>query len=165
MQHHKPKRFNLIMTILLLLAGSAGIVGRNLLSLSDMNDPQHLPIAAFFEIDGQRIDLEVARTDKEQAKGLQFRENLPSDRGMLFPVEPATTVELWMKDVNVPLDMIFLRDGLVVEIAEQVPPCDISPCPLYGPDEEVDVVVEIFGGEAERLGIEEGDRIEIHFDN
>jgi uncharacterized membrane protein (UPF0127 family) len=82
---------------------------------------------------------------------------------MLFPVEPAAAVQLWMKDVTFPLDMIFLRDGLVIEIAEQVPPCESDPCPLYGPDQTVDAVVEVAGGLTERLGIEKGDRVEIQF--
>jgi uncharacterized membrane protein (UPF0127 family) len=157
------KRFKLATTTLLLVTGLAWIGGRSLLSFSNMNEPQHLPTLAFFEFDGQRIELEVAKTQQEQARGLQFRENLPSDRGMLFPVEPAAAVQLWMKDVNFPLDMIFLHDGLVIEIAEQVPPCESDLCPLYGPDQTVDAVVEVAGGLTERLGIEKGDRVEIQF--
>jgi hypothetical protein len=155
------KMLELTAVILLLLAGSVWIGGRSLMSFDSMDGPQNLPVSAFFETEGQRIELEVARTRKEQASGLQFRATLPSDRGMLFPVEPATTVELWMKDVNFPLDMIFLREGIIIEIAEQVPPCKSAPCPLYGPDKEVDAVVEVSGGVARQLDMEEGDRIEI----
>lgn len=161
----KPKKFNLALTILLLLGGSAWIAVRALMSFSNMNEPQHLPISAFFEIEGQRINLEVAKTHKEQAKGLQFREALPRDRGMLFPVEPERPVSLWMKDVNFSLDLLFLREGIVIEMAEQAPPCESGSCLLYGPDKEVEVdaVLEVFGGAAERLGIEKGDRVEIQF--
>lgn len=163
MKHPKLKKCDLVMIVLLLIAGSAWIGGRTLLSFGSMDGHQNLPVSAFFEVDTRRIYLEVARTPKEQANGLQFRETLPSDRGMLFPVEPAATVELWMKDVSFPLDMLFLREGIIIEIAEQVPPCKSDTCPLYGSDEEVDAVVEIVGGEAERLGIKEGDRLEIQF--
>lgn len=123
------------------------------------NQPQRLPLAAYVEVDGQRIDLEVATTPEQQMKGLQFRESLPSDRGMLFPVEPPQPISLWMRNVSFPLDMIFLHEGIVIEIAQQVPPCDRSPCPLYGPDEAVDAVVEVAGGTADQLGLEEGDRL------
>jgi len=163
MKNNKPLK--LTAAILLLLAGSAWIGGRSLMSFGSIDQPQNLPVSAFFETDTQRVELEVARTPKEQAKGLQFRDTLPSDHGMLFPVEPATTIKLWMKNVNFSLDMIFLREGIIVEIAEQAPPCDRYPCPLYGPDKKVDAVIEVAGGVTEQLGIEEGDRTEIHFDN
>lgn len=150
------------MTVAVLVGGLGFMMVR---SRAIANAPQCLPLEAYFELDGHQVQLEVARTPAQQAKGLQFREPLPGDRGMLFPVEPATPAQLWMKDVAFPLDMIFLSDGTVIHVAKQVPPCNSLPqeCPVYGPEEAVDAVIELTGGAAERLGIQEGTQIAILF--
>ncbi|MEG4370984.1 DUF192 domain-containing protein [Microcoleus sp. B4b_D2] len=107
----------------------------------------------------QRIGLEVAQTPQEQATGLMFRTELPDDRGMFFPIEPARNVRFWMKNVFIELDMVFLREGVVQAIIPNVPPCLTETCPNYGPDVPVDGVIELRGGRAAQLGLKVGDRI------
>lgn len=107
----------------------------------------------------QRIGLEVAQTPEEQAIGLMFRTELPDDRGMLFPIAPARNVRFWMRNVQIELDMIFLREGIVQAIIPKVPPCLSDTCPSYGPDVPVDGVIELKGGRAAQLGLKVGDRI------
>ena len=125
---------------------------------------QVLPITAQAIINERVIDLEVAQTPQQQAMGLMFRDALPDDRGMFFPFEEARIARFWMSNVPVALDMIFLKEGKVVEIAT-APPCDTEPsnCPLYGPDTPVDSVIELRGGRAKELGLAAGDAIEIEF--
>jgi hypothetical protein len=124
---------------------------------------QMLPIAAEAEIAGQRILLEVTRTPQEQAMGLMFRTSLAADRGMLFSFDPPRPVSFWMKNVKIPLDMVFLRDGEVKGIAANVPPCTTSECPTYGPRSPIDQVIELRGGRAAELGIKVGDRVTVKF--
>ncbi|WP_293156225.1 MULTISPECIES: DUF192 domain-containing protein [unclassified Microcoleus] len=107
----------------------------------------------------QRIGLEVAKTPQEQAIGLMFRTELPDDRGMLFPIAPPRNVRFWMRNVQIELDMIFLREGVVQAIIPNVPPCLSDTCPNYGPDVPVDGVIELKGGRAAQLGLKVGDRI------
>ena len=125
---------------------------------------QVLPITAQAIIKEQVINLEVAQTPQQQAMGLMFREALPDDRGMFFPFEEARIARFWMNNVPVALDMIFLKEGRVVEIAT-APPCDTEPqdCPLYGPDTIVDGVIELREGRAKELNLATGDTIEIKF--
>ncbi|MDY7014675.1 MAG: DUF192 domain-containing protein, partial [Cyanobacteriota bacterium] len=111
---------------------------------------------------GETIELEVTQTPQQQALGLMFRDRLPDNRGMLFVFEPAQPVGFWMKNVKIPLDMIFLRDGIVRAIAS-VPPCTSDPCPTYGPEEPIDQVIELRGGRAAELGLKEGDRAIVNF--
>lgn len=128
------------------------------------NKAQILPIAAKAVIKGEVIELEVAKTPEQQALGLMFRESLPANRGMLFSFEPATVTRFWMKNVSIPLDMIFLREGEVKAIASAVPPCQTDNCPVYGPEETlIDQVIELRGGRANELGLAVGDRIEVDF--
>lgn len=124
---------------------------------------QSLPVAAVATIAGQTIQLEVARTLPQQATGLMGRQSLADDRGMLFPFRPPLRVNFWMKNVLIPLDMVFLRKGEVKAIAANVPPCQTEPCPTYGPDTEIDQVIELRGGRAAELGLKVGDTIKIRF--
>ncbi|MBD2328737.1 DUF192 domain-containing protein [Alkalinema sp. FACHB-956] len=126
---------------------------------------QYLPVSAQAKIADQIIRLEVASTPQQQAMGLMYRPALSDDQGMLFPFSPARTVNFWMKNVPVPLDMVFLYQGKVVAIADQVPPCetDASTCPTYGPNDLVDQVIELRAGRAQTLNLQVGDRITVTF--
>lgn len=130
---------------------------------SEQVQGQQLPITAKAEMGGEVIKLEVAETQQQQAMGLMYREKLPPDRGMLFPLDPPQKPNFWMKNVQIPLDMIFLSDGEIRAIAPEVPPCESKPCPTYGPNEPIDQVIELAGGRAEELGLEVGDTITIQY--
>ena len=126
---------------------------------------QHLPITAKATISNQVIDLEVASTPQQQEIGLMFRTELLPNRGMLFPFQPARSVAFWMKNTLIPLDMVFLHQGVVRYIATQVPPCTADPCPSYGPPFNVDIdqVIELRNGRAGELGLQAGDRLTLEF--
>ncbi|NJM77190.1 MAG: DUF192 domain-containing protein, partial [Acaryochloridaceae cyanobacterium RU_4_10] len=40
-------------------------------------------------------------------------------------------------------------------------PCEKAPCPVYGPDEPVDQVIEVKGGRTVEIGLKVGSKIEI----
>ncbi len=130
-----------------------------------VNLVQKLPISAQVIVAGHTIGLEVARTTEQQAVGLMNRTTLANDRGMLFPFEPPQSVKFWMKDTLIPLDMIFLRDGVVKAIAANAPPCTTDPCSIYGPGTPVNQVIELRGGRAAELGLKVGERVKIQFLN
>ena len=100
-----------------------------------------------------RFDVEVARTAEEQRQGLMFRTSLPADGGMLFPFAKPRIASFWMRNTLIPLDMIFIRaDGSIDRIAENTIPESIEPVASGG---EVAAVLELAGGTAARLGIDE----------
>lgn len=124
--------------------------------------PQYLPISAKAELGGATILLEVARTPEERALGLMFRPALPKDRGMLFPSDPARPARMWMKNVPVPLDLVFLHEGRVVGLGESIPPCAETPCPSYGPfGRPVDQVIELRAGRIGELGLRLDDPVHV----
>jgi uncharacterized membrane protein (UPF0127 family) len=84
---------------------------------------------------------------------------------MLFPFAQPRVVGFWMKNCKIPLDMIFLRDGVVKAIQVNALPCQQEPCPTYGPNVPVDQVIELRGGRSQELGVKVGDRIPITFLN
>ncbi|MCU0729153.1 MAG: DUF192 domain-containing protein [Sphingopyxis sp.] len=100
-----------------------------------------------------RFSVEVARTTQEQARGLMGRTALGPDAGMIFPFEPEKYASFWMKDTLIPLDMLFVRrDGTLDRIAENTVPESLEPVASGG---EVAAVLELAGGTAARLGIDE----------
>ncbi|MEB3179053.1 MAG: DUF192 domain-containing protein [Nostocaceae cyanobacterium] len=125
---------------------------------------QMLPITARAVLPNRtKVDLEVARTPEQQAMGLMYRESLPDKRGMLFEFPSPQPVSFWMKNTLIPLDMVFLRAGVVQFIQVSAPPCTADPCPSYGPSTQIDQVIELGGGRAAQLGLKVGDRIQIDF--
>jgi hypothetical protein len=128
-----------------------------------MADPrgQQLAVTAMTTLGGEEIFLEVAATPQQQALGLMYRDALPSDRGMLFPMGRPRPVSFWMKNVPVALDMVFLHQGQIVGLIE-APPCTTDPCPTYGPGNQlVDQVIELRAGRAAELGLAVGDEVVI----
>ncbi|WP_009630809.1 DUF192 domain-containing protein [Synechocystis sp. PCC 7509] len=124
---------------------------------------QSLPISAQLTIGNRVLGLEVAKTIEQQATGLMYRTTLADDRGMLFEFSPPQPVRFWMKNVAIPLDMIFIKDNQVQAIAVAVPPCNTEPCPTYGPGVLIDRVIEVRGGRAKELGFKVGAPVEIKF--
>lgn len=124
---------------------------------------QKLPESARVTIAGQTILLEVARTADEQSMGLMYRTELPKDRGMLFVFNPPRPVKFWMKNTLIPLDMLFVSNGVVRYIGKEIPPCKVERCPSYGPEANmaIDAVIELPGGRAAELKIKVGDPLKV----
>ena len=128
-----------------------------------MNTGQQLPISGRAIVHGTTLELEVARTPRQQEMGLMYRPPLPDNRGMLFQFPSAQPISFWMKDTPVPLDIVFMHSGVVEYIAAKVPPCTSAPCPTYGPGKPIDQVIELRSGRSAELGLKIGDRVKIEF--
>ena len=74
------------------------------------------------------------------------RPELSSDRGMLFVFSPSSSIQFWMKDTPVPLDMVFVYQDEVKYIQDAAPPCKSDPCPVYGANTLIDKVIELRAG-------------------
>lgn len=120
-----------------------------------------LPTATI-KIAGQTLKVELAKTPLAWKHGLSGRDNLKENRGMLFVFSENKRHAIWMKDMKFPIDIIWIKAGQVVDIAQNVPPAapgDISP-PVYLPREDAGGVLEVNAGFAERYNLKIGDRIE-----
>ena len=107
--------------------------------------------------DGTRVHLELALTDQEKALGLMFRDSLPADAGMLFVFDADSPVPFWMKNTFIPLDLVWLdKDGKVVDVHADTPPCRADPCPSYAPARPARTVLEVNGGFAAAHGVKPG---------
>lgn len=106
------------------------------------------------------VSVELADTPERRAIGLMYRQDLPKGQGMLFIYEAPQPVSFWMRNTLIPLDMIFLDDaGVIRHIHRNARPLDETSIPgaaVGDPDPNRLMVLEIAGGEAERLGLRTG---------
>jgi uncharacterized membrane protein (UPF0127 family) len=112
----------------------------------------------FVDIRGGRVAVEVADDRTEQAKGLGERDALAWDTGMYFPYARPGFFGFWMKGMRFPIDIVFLREGRIVEIHPQVPFEKGGNGPTIRPRELVDAVLEVPAGYAAAKGWQRGDR-------
>lgn len=74
------------------------------------------------EIGDKEYNVEVARTKEEKVKGLQEKESLGEDEGMLFVYDEPQEIAFWMKDTAIPLDIVFMdEDGEVISVKQGQP--------------------------------------------
>lgn len=76
------------------------------------------------QIENKIYNLLVATTEEEKERGLMGIEELPDNEGMLFDYsdEPQAELSFWMKNVDIPLDIIFInQDGIVISVKQGTP--------------------------------------------
>lgn len=74
------------------------------------------------EINNHKINIEVADTDEKRIQGLSGRKNLCGDCGLLFVFEKPGNYSFWMKDMNFPLDFIFINGEQIIGLKENIFP-------------------------------------------
>lgn len=104
-------------------------------------------------IGDKEYTVEIADTPEEQKKGLQDREYLPQDSGMLFVYDKSQDkVEFWMKDTTIALDQIGINeDGEVTKVYTAKPKDE-----TLVPFEDVMFLLEVNANS----GIEVGDQFD-----
>ncbi|TGN62116.1 DUF192 domain-containing protein [Paracoccus liaowanqingii] len=106
------------------------------------------------------FQVELADTVESRARGLMYRRDLPAGQGMLFVYPTPQPVSFWMRNTLIPLDMVFLDpEGVIRHIHRNARPLDETPVPgaaIGDPDPDRLLVLEIAGGEADRLGLQTG---------
>jgi len=101
---------------------------------------------------------EVVDTPETRAQGLSGRANVPAGYGMLFVFPEPGRYGFWMKDMRVPIDIIWLADdGTVLGVDEAVSP-STYPDSFY-PPQDVRYVLETRAGEARAQGWDVGARV------
>lgn len=105
---------------------------------------------------------EAADTFAEREMGLMNRTYLNEDAGMLFIFPTPQQQSFWMKNMRIPLDIVFITaDNHVLEIYASVPPCTGDPCTLYTSSAPIQYALEVNSGFCARNGIESGDPVVI----
>ncbi len=117
------------------------------------------------KIDNQYIVADTASTPAARDKGLGGRASLGINGGMYFIFPDAESYGFWMKDMNFPIDIVWISGSTVVGYTENVPPpapgTPDSVLQIYYPPEPVDRVLELHAGRVQLLHLRAGDAVAV----
>ena len=110
-------------------------------------------------VSGPRISrflVEVVSKPEDMARGLGFRKSLNSRQGMLFIFSNYSRQSMWMKNMNFPLDIVWLDENrTVTKIYENVQVCGSS-CESYSSFYKAKYAIELNAFDAGRIGLAVG---------
>ncbi|MEE8168170.1 MAG: DUF192 domain-containing protein [Candidatus Hydrothermarchaeales archaeon] len=93
---------------------------------------------------GAQVKVEIVSDPTEISTGLMFRKNIGENEGMLFSYSYDGYYTIWMKNMNFPIDIIWLSSDLkVVDIKMSAEPCRQEPCEVYQPAKPARYVLEV----------------------
>ncbi|GDX61700.1 hypothetical protein LBMAG33_0100 [Candidatus Levyibacteriota bacterium] len=123
-----------------------------------------LVVRPFIIINSHRFKIISANTPISQEVGLSTYTSLPIDKGMLFTFEKADYYNFWMKNMKIPIDIIFINGDSVVTIFQNVQPPTTKDqkLPLYKPEKPSDSVLEINAGLTNKYNIKKNDKVKIY---
>lgn len=148
----KIKLFFFVFLILFILLAAYGLISVFVSNFSLDQTAEESVI----NIDNKSIIVEVVDSPMAKARGLSGRESLEENRGMFFVFKNLGRHGFWMKDMKFPIDIIWLKDNLVVGFEENVPVQPGVPNEdliVYYPPEQINRVLELPAGSVERLKI------------
>jgi uncharacterized membrane protein (UPF0127 family) len=97
------------------------------------------------QIDGVAVQASVAYTPTERSQGLSDTPALPRDIVKLFVFPESKKWGFWMKDMNYPIDILWLdQSASIVHIEEQVMPSSYPNS--YTPEKPARYVIETAAG-------------------
>lgn len=96
------------------------------------------------------LKIKYAHTHEEQLKGLGGRKSLPKDEGLLFVFVSQGKQCFWMKDMQFPIDMIWINsDKKIVYVEKNVSPNTFPQ--IFCPEANGQYVLETNAGIADKL--------------
>ncbi|MBF8249714.1 MAG: hypothetical protein HW400_315 [Candidatus Levybacteria bacterium] len=109
----------------------------------------------------QSFKVTLAASEKEREIGLSETKELQQNQGMLFLFDKPDYYSFWMKNMQFPIDIIYIKTDTIVDIKNNAqPPKDNQENPtIYTPLEPSDKVLEIQAGLAEKYKFKNGDKV------
>ena len=96
--------------------------------------------------------VKVAETERQRRHGLMFVSHLPERHGMLFVFESEAPRQFWMKNTQIPLDMLFFDSaGRLVNMIHAAVPFSLTRRNSIGPAR---YVLELNGGAAAKFDVQ-----------
>lgn len=104
-----------------------------------------------------KLDIEFAQSEYETQTGLMYRKSMTENQGMLFIFPDEKMHSFYMKNTEIPLDIIFLKADLTIASFQE----NAQPMNENGLSSQVPVqyVLEVNAGLAEKWLLEVGDKI------
>ena len=105
----------------------------------------------------QKFSVEIAKNEAERNKGLSGRKSICPSCGMLFEFPVSGNHSFWMKNMEFSLDIIWILNGEIVYISNNVSPSSYPE--TLGSQIVSDKVLEVNGGICEKNGMKIGDKV------
>ena len=104
-----------------------------------------------------KIDIEFAESEYETQTGLMYRKSMKDSQGMLFIFPDEKMHSFYMKNTEIPLDIIFLKSDLTIASFQE----NAQPMNEAGLSSQVPIqyVLEVNAGLAQKWLLEIGDKI------
>jgi len=112
------------------------------------------------KIGGEELRVELATTLEARTQGLSYRATLAEGDSMLFVFDQPGFYSFWMKDMNFPIDIIWIDEDLrVVYIKENAEPSSYPEA--FTPSKKALYVLETVSGFSSENSLKEGDKVEL----
>lgn len=106
----------------------------------------------------RELKVQVAIDRVDMMRGLMFRDTIAPYDGMLFDFGVTQPIKMWMKNTNIPLDMVFFDEKRqLVYVHYNAEPHSES---LIEPPTQGRYVLELHAGRADELGLKTGTRFD-----
>jgi uncharacterized membrane protein (UPF0127 family) len=103
--------------------------------------------------------VEIVKSEELQRTGLMYRDKLAPQTGMLFLFRNKKRASFWMKNTNVPLDVIFIKQsGIIDSIKKNTMPMSIE---KIKSESKVIAVLEIPAGETKLFNISKNSFVDL----
>ena len=107
--------------------------------------PPISPPTPTITIGDTKIEVEIADTAESRAQGLSGRTSLPENSGLLFIFTESSQPGFWMKEMNFPIDIIWLDESWkIVDLTIEARPEKYPE--IYLPRSPVHYVLEVNAG-------------------
>jgi uncharacterized membrane protein (UPF0127 family) len=115
-------------------------------------------------ISGHTFPVELATTPAQHQQGLSNRADLPSGTGMLFVFSSPGRYQFWMKDMRFPLDFVWIANGAIVQLNQNVPhPHNSANLPeVIDPLQPIDMVLELPAGDITKFNLKISDAVTLN---
>lgn len=114
-------------------------------------------------INDKIVNVEIADTAEKHYQGLSNRKNLCDNCGMLFIFPDKKERAFVMRDMNFPLDIIWISNDKIVKIDKNLLPEGSNPKMLYSSGQPVNYVLEMNSGYAGKHGFKTGDMVKYSY--
>jgi len=106
----------------------------------------------------KKLDIEIADDEYKTQTGLMYRDQMGELQGMLFVFPDEDFRSFYMKNTNIPLDIIYIdADKKIVSFQKNTQPNNETSLPSNAPAK---YVLEINAGLADEWQLEVGDKME-----
>ncbi len=140
-----------------------------ILFLFNISNKPSLTNIKYVNIGGGRVEVDLAITERARMIGLSGRASLDEDRGLLFIFDKLGRYSFWMKDMNFPIDIIWLAppeggdndEMKIVFIKENALPIDYPE--TYTPYKDALYILEVVAGYTFKNNLKVGDTVEFGY--